>query len=86
MKHKKADRVVELLKKAGANIYLSGPAAKNYFDESMANSIGITVEWMDYSDYPEYEQLFPPFEHGVSILDLIFNEGLGSFKFMKSFS
>ena len=39
-----------------------------------------------YSDYPEYEQLFPPFEHGVSILDLIFNEGLGSFKFMKSFS
>lgn len=86
LKHKKADRVVELLKKAGANIYLSGPAAKNYFDESMANSIGITVEWMDYSDYPEYEQLFPPFEHGVSILDLIFNEGLESFKFMKSFS
>lgn len=30
---------------------------------------------MDYSGYAEYEQLHPPFEHGVSILDLIFNEG-----------
>jgi hypothetical protein len=28
---------------------------------------------MNYSNYDEYEQLFPPFEHGVSILDLIFN-------------
>ncbi|MGJ0310858.1 WbqC family protein [Aliarcobacter cryaerophilus] len=28
---------------------------------------------MDYSGYKEYEQLNPPFEHGVTILDLIFN-------------
>jgi len=32
----------------------------------------------------EYNQLFPPFEHGVSI-DLIFNEGENASKFMKSF-
>jgi WbqC-like protein family len=32
--------------------------------------------------YPEYNQLYPPFEHCVIILDLIFIEGV---KFMKRF-
>lgn len=45
----------------------------------------INVEWMDYSGYPEYAQLHSPFEHGVTILDLIFNEGPNATKFMKSF-
>ncbi len=40
---------------------------------------------MDYSRYPEYAQLFPPFEHAVSIIDLIFNEGPNAPEFMKSF-
>jgi len=39
-----------------------------------------------YSGYAEYNQLHPPFEHGVSILDLIFNEGSNATKFMKSFN
>lgn len=82
---KKAERVLELLKKSDADVYISGPAAKNYFDESVAKEIGIKVEWMDYSGYPEYQQLYPPFEHGVTILDLIFNEGPNANKFMKSF-
>ena len=43
------------------------------------------VEWMDYSNYPEYTQLYPPFEHGVTILDLIFNEGSNAKQYMKSF-
>lgn len=30
---------------------------------------------MDYSGYRDYEQLFPPFEHHVSIVDLILNVG-----------
>jgi hypothetical protein len=41
---------------------------------------------MDYSKYPEYKQLNEPFEHGVTILDLIFNEGPDATKFMKSFN
>jgi WbqC-like protein family len=43
------------------------------------------VSYIDYSDYPEYHQLYPPFEHKVSIVDLIFNEGPNASKFMKSF-
>ena len=46
----------------------------------------IKVEWMNYSNFPEYQQVFEPFEHGVSILDLIFNEGENATKFMKSFN
>jgi hypothetical protein len=40
---------------------------------------------MDYSGYPEYRQLYPPFEHGVSILDLIFNEGPNAPQYLNSF-
>jgi hypothetical protein len=40
---------------------------------------------MEYSGYKEYNQLYKPFEHGVTILDLIFNEGNNASKFMKSF-
>lgn len=79
------EKLLGICKQAGADIYLSGPAAKDYFDEKLADQEGIQVEWMDYSGYPEYNQLHEPFEHGVTILDLIFNEGPNATKYMKSF-
>lgn len=78
-------KLLGICKQCGADTYLSGPAAKNYFDEELAKKENIKVEWMDYSDYKEYKQLYKPFEHGVSILDLIFNEGTDAKKYMKSF-
>jgi hypothetical protein len=36
---------------------------------------GIAVEYFDYGPYPAYEQPHPPFEHGVSVLDLLFCTG-----------
>jgi hypothetical protein len=78
-------KLLDICKQTGANTYLSGPAAKGYFDEDLARRMGINVEWMDYSDYSEYKQLHQPFVHGVTILDLIFNEGPNATKFMKSF-
>lgn len=79
------EKLLGICQQAGADVYLSGPAAKGYFDESMAEAMEIQVEWMEYSNYLEYQQLFPPFEHGVTILDLIFNEGPNAKNFMKSF-
>lgn len=79
------EKLLNICKKCEANSYLSGPAAKDYFDEELAKKENIQVEWMNYSGYQEYNQLFPPFEHGVTILDLIFNEGFNATKFMKSF-
>lgn len=83
--HKKAERVLELLEKAGATEYLSGPAAKDYLKEEDFVVKNIKLSWMDYSNYPEYNQLYPPFVHAVSIIDLIFNEGPDAIKYMKSF-
>lgn len=82
----KTERLVGLCKNLGGDIYLSGPAAKSYLNESLFKEEGIGVEWMDYSGYPEYSQLYPPFMHGVSILDLLFNEGPNAKNFMKSFA
>lgn len=79
------EKLLGICKDCSADIYLSGPAAKDYFDENLAKQENIAVEWMDYSGYEEYSQLHPPFEHGVTILDLIFNEGSNATKFMKSF-
>ncbi|WP_294891008.1 WbqC family protein, partial [Sulfurimonas sp. RIFCSPLOWO2_12_36_12] len=78
-------RLVQICKDAKATHYLSGPSAKDYLDEKLFEDENIKVEWMDYSGYSEYEQMYPPFVHGVSVIDLIFNEGSSATKFMKSF-
>ncbi|MBT9494939.1 MAG: WbqC family protein [Paucibacter sp.] len=74
----KQDRLLDLVKKTQANQYISGPAAKSYIAESEFDVLGVNLVWKDYTGYPEYSQKHPPFEHGVSILDLIFNEGPNS--------
>ena len=71
----KQERLLDLLKKAGATSYLSGPAAKDYIEADPFRDAGIELQWKDYSGYPEYPQVHPPFEHGVSILDLLLNVG-----------
>lgn len=71
----KMDRLIDLLKKAGADIYVSGPAAENYMNDDLLETNGIKLIYKDYSGYPEYPQLYPPFMHDVSILDLLFNVG-----------
>ena len=78
------EKLLGICKDCNADIYLSGPAAKDYFNEELAKQENIKVEWMDYIGYKEYEQLNPPFEHGVTILDLIFNKGDRAKEFMKS--
>ena len=83
---RKTERLVSLCKQAGATSYISGPAARAYLDEELFASEKIELQYMDYSGYPEYPQLFSPFEHQVSVIDLIFNEGPEATKYMKSFS
>jgi hypothetical protein len=78
----KQDRLIDLLLKSGADYYLSGPAARDYIDEKGFAEAGIELQYKDYSGYPEYPQLYPPFEHGVTILDLLFNCGSSSAEFI----
>jgi len=79
------ERLVDLCKQAGANVYLSGPAAKDYLHEELFQRQEIELRYMDYSGYPAYRQLYPPFQPAVSIIDLIFNEGPNAIHYMKSF-
>lgn len=70
-----SDRLLDICRKARATHYLTGPSAKAYLEEEKFRAAGIAVEWMNYSGYPSYPQLWGEFEHEVSILDLIFNVG-----------
>jgi len=86
LRGERSERLLSICQQAGANIYLSGPAARDYLDTALFAAADVEVRWMDYSGYPPYRQLHGDFQHGVSILDLIFNEGPRAFSFMKSFS
>ena len=81
----KSERLLGICKDCQADVYLSGPAAKGYLDTQLFQNEGIAVEWIDYSGYGQYTQLYPPFEHGVSVIDLIFNEGSNATAWMQSF-
>lgn len=80
----KNERLIEICKLAGGTDYYSGPAAKDYMDVKLFEKNNINVHWYDYSGYPEYEQLYPPFVHGVSIIDMILNVGKDSIKYLKN--
>ncbi len=70
-------RLINILTCLDADTYISGPSAKNYLDTGLLKAAGLTTVWKEYK-YPDYPQLYPPFEHGVSVLDLLFNIGPGA--------
>ncbi len=76
------ERLIAICKQAGAEIYVSGPAARDYIDEDKFHAFDIDVHWFSYEGYPEYTQLWGPFDHHVSIMDLLFNCGQDSPSFM----
>lgn len=82
---RRTDRLVNLCLEAGAATYVSGPSARSYLDESRFHDAGIEIRYFDYAGYPAYEQLYPPFEHAVSIVDLLVHTGPGAPSFLKSF-
>ncbi len=79
----KSERLADLCRQLGATEYVSGPAARDYLDESAFAALGIDVRWFDYSGYPAYPQLWGEFQHGVTVLDLLFNCGTEAPRYMK---
>ena len=68
-------RLVEVCRSVGADEYISGPAAKDYLNLSLFDAARISVKWFDYSGFSEYAQLHGPFDHHVSVLDLLLMVG-----------
>lgn len=76
-------RPLELLHKAGATSYISGPNTKNYTNPELFKNYEIKLEFKRYN-YEPYKQLWSDFYGEVTILDLIFNIGPNSRKYLKS--
>ncbi len=79
------ERLIHLCRQVGADMYVSGPSAKGYMDIEAFNRAGVQVKFANYSAYAEYPQLHPPFDHYVSILDLLLNTGDHAKNYMISF-
>jgi hypothetical protein len=71
----KTRRLVDLLLKAGATEYLSGPSGRAYIEPELFAEAGIALHFVSYDGYPEYPQVHGPFVHEVSVIDLLFNTG-----------
>lgn len=77
----KTDRLIQILAHVGTTHYISGPSARDYIEPEKFTAAGITLEYMVYN-YPEYPQLYPPFDGQVSVLDLLFMTGPEALKFI----
>jgi len=78
----KTQRLVDICADLSGTEYFTGPVAKTYLEEEKFTQKGIKVRYWDYLGYPEYEQLNPPFEHGVTIFDLLFCKGAEAKNYM----
>ena len=81
----RVDRLVSLCKQASGDEYLTGPSARDYIDERLFENANILLGWADYTQYAEYQQLFQPFQHEVTVLDLLFNTGPNAQSHLKNF-
>lgn len=77
----RSERLISIVKHLGCDQYVTGPAARDYIDSDQFERAGISLNYMNY-DYPEYSQLYPPFDPHVSILDLLFMKGAEATKFI----
>lgn len=80
------DRLLEICLARGATTYVSGPAAKAYISRQKFANEGIELAYADYSGYPTYDQQMNPFEHGVSVVDLLFRFGRDARAHLKTVS
>ena len=79
----KTQRLADICLQAKGTEYISGPAARDYVDESIFVERGIKLGWFEYAGYPKYPQLWGDFIHEVSILDLLFNCGKDAPSYMR---
>ncbi len=78
----RSERLAYICEQAGAHEYVSGPAAQAYLDLTPFTRRNIKVRWFGYEGYQPYPQLHGPFEHAVSVLDVLFNCGPESRRYM----
>ncbi|MCK5052469.1 MAG: WbqC family protein [Candidatus Cloacimonetes bacterium] len=78
----KNEKIISIIQQLNGDHYITGPAARSYINENIFKLNDIKVELMDYSNYPIYNQPWGMFTNNVSVLDLLFCEGLDSSEFI----
>lgn len=74
-------RLIDICKYLGASRYIIGISAKKYMEEKKWAETEIRLEWFE-PQYPPYPQLWEGFLDNCSILDLLFNCGPESYKYI----
>lgn len=76
--------LVNICKKVGADIYISGLGAKGYLNEKIFEENGIKVVFRNFEQQKYNQQFNNNFEPQMSILDLILNHGKESKNIIKN--
>lgn len=79
----KSNRILEICKIFKAKKYITGESSKNYLNDFEFKKENIEIHYEDYLNYPVYKQNWGDFVHQVSIVDLLFNCGPNSSKYLK---
>lgn len=72
---KSNELIINLVKAAGCNRYLSGAGAKNYYIPELYEQAGVEVIWQKF-EHPVYRQQFGGFIPYLSSIDLLLNCGI----------
>lgn len=75
------ERIVNMAQQTGCTKYLSGASGKNYLDESQFGGAGVELIYSEFQ-HPVYRQQFEGFVPNLSVIDLLFNEGLNAQRFI----
>ena len=70
----KTDLNLEIVKRVGGDVYISGTGGKNYIKEEKFEKEGIEIKYFEFKFF-EYPQRWGGFEPFMSTIDLLFNMG-----------
>lgn len=69
---KRTERIIDTVRAVGGDVYLSGPAGKDYMNLNLF--IDIELQFQDFK-HPEYPQCYDGFVPNMSAIDALFNVG-----------
>jgi len=80
---KSTELLMQIVKKVGGDIYLSGFGGVKYQEETEFAKAGIKLMYSDFN-HPVYKQLWGDFIPNLSVMDLLFNAGSGALEIIKN--
>ena len=75
---------LEIVKKVGGDIYISGMGGKKYLEEEKFEKEGIEIKYFEFRPF-EYPQRWEGFEPYMSAIDLLFNVGEKAKELIRTF-